>query len=161
MQIRNDDPCREPLSYWGNVDKPTIVAELPATCPHYSASNMLSCALTNGFSGDLFWALNDPHFPLGPALSAITNITRREPVRTSYESLLSWLHERRAVTMQATGAVPRSVRANPAVAVGLEATKQAITRAGATLRPAVAKTAVHGPFVYDKNFSRRAFLATL
>jgi hypothetical protein len=51
------DPCREDVSYWG-LDKPTVVAELPADSAHYTATQMIDCAYANGFYGDMFWAYN-------------------------------------------------------------------------------------------------------
>lgn len=54
------DPCREDVSYWG-LDKPTIVAELPADSIYYTSSEMIECAFNNGFYGDMFWAYNGGH----------------------------------------------------------------------------------------------------
>ncbi len=59
--------CSESADWWG-LDKPTVVAELPASSEHFSTEQMLECSSANGFAGNLFWAFNDPAFPLAPAL---------------------------------------------------------------------------------------------
>ena len=84
------DPCRKPASYWGAA-KPLVVAELPPTSQHYNASAMLSCALRNGFAGDLFWAINDPSFDFGPAYDALRAFTSEHAAATSYAALVAWL----------------------------------------------------------------------
>ena len=84
------DMCRVPLSHWG-VDKPTVVAELPATSSHYTAAQMLNCSLEHGFAGDLFWALNDPAFPLAPALTALKAFVAAHPKETTFAALVAWL----------------------------------------------------------------------
>lgn len=83
------DPCRLKAAAWG-LDKPVVVAELPASSTHYTAAKMLSCAQANGFAGDLFWAYNDPSFPIGPALSALKDYTAAHH-DTTYSALLAWL----------------------------------------------------------------------
>lgn len=85
------DMCRVPLSHWG-LDKPTVVAELPATSTHYTAAQMLNCSLAHGFAGDLFWALNDPAFPLAPALTALKAFVAAHPKETTFAALVAWLN---------------------------------------------------------------------
>jgi len=89
------DPCREPIAYWG-LDKPTVVAELPATSSHYTAAAMLGCAHANGFAGDLFWAYKpSPQFPIAPAYAALRNFTTAHAALTAHSTLLAWLQARR------------------------------------------------------------------
>ena len=90
------DPCRKPASYWsgGATTKPVVVAELPPGSDHYNASAMLECALRNGFAGDLFWAINDPSFPFGPAYDALRSFTSAHATATSYHKLVTWLRTR-------------------------------------------------------------------
>ena len=115
--------CRKPASYWG-LDKPAVVAELPATSSHYSAAQMLACSKTNGFAGDLFWALNDPDFPLDAALSALAAFTSSHPELTTFESLLAWLESLPApsapVTTQVESAAAAAARARRDSAVHLQ-----------------------------------------
>ena len=84
------DMCSKPADWWG-LDKPTVVAELPASSAHFSAGQMLECSSANGFAGNLFWAFNDPAFPLTPALPAIENFTHTRSDVTSYHALLAAL----------------------------------------------------------------------
>ena len=144
------DPCRVPLAHWGITDKPTVVGELPASSKHYSSSEMLACASLNGYAGDLFWALNDPSFPLEPALPALANFTSAQPERTAYASLVAWLRERRA---------PARVHGADAALVSSEraawrATPQAVRSTLSAANRSIANA-------YDKDFSRRSFLATM
>ena len=82
--------CSEPADWWG-LDKPTVVAELPASSEHFSTEQMLECSSANGFAGNLFWAFNDPAFPLAPALPALENFTAARSEVTSFHALLMWL----------------------------------------------------------------------
>ena len=82
--------CSESADWWG-LDKPTVVAELPASSEHFSTEQMLECSSANGFAGNLFWAFNDPAFPLAPALPALENFTAARSEVTSFHALLMWL----------------------------------------------------------------------
>lgn len=82
--------CSESTDWWG-LDKPTVVAELPASSEHFSTDQMLDCSSANGFAGNLFWAFNDPAFPLAPALPALENFTATHREVTSFHALLMWL----------------------------------------------------------------------
>eukprot|EP00966_Prymnesium_polylepis_P199827 4631043-Prymnesium_polylepis.2 len=69
-------PCQESIDFW-RLDKPTIFAELPSKV-HSNGQNLdrdstqlLGCALDNGFAGALFWAHNDPGNPLRDAKVAV------------------------------------------------------------------------------------------
>lgn len=84
------DMCSESAGWWG-LDKPTVVAELPASSEHFSTEQMLECSSANGFAGNLFWAFNDPAFPLAPALPALENFTAARSEVTSFHALLMWL----------------------------------------------------------------------
>ena len=84
------DMCREPASHW-KLDKPTVIAELPATSSHYTAAQMLNCSRAHGYAGDLFWAVNDPAFPLAPALRALAAFAAAHPAQTSFDALVAWL----------------------------------------------------------------------
>ena len=84
------DMCCESADCWG-LDKPAVIAELPALSEHFSADQMLECSSANGFAGSLFWAFNDPSFPLAPALPALENFTATRSEGTSFDALLSWL----------------------------------------------------------------------
>jgi len=154
------DPCREPLSYWG-VDKPTVVAELPASSQHYSPSEMLRCAQANGFSGDLFWAYNDPGFPLDQALPALSNFTRAQPALTSYANLLLWLQERteRRRTTSFDSQSRDEVAHRGQAADRMRNAARPKKSAPELVHHATAAPAVAGR--YDKHFSQRSFLATL
>lgn len=85
------DPCRQNLTYWQLTDKPVVVGELPANSKQYSAGGMMDCALQNGFAGDMFWAFNDPGFPVDPAVEALSTFQRAHGDIASYEALRSWL----------------------------------------------------------------------
>jgi len=89
------DPCRENASYW-ELDKPTVIAELPPTSDHYSTDQMMACAFNNGFYGDMFWAYNDDKFPWKDALPALNNFSNQHPSATTYTALKSWLQSLRS-----------------------------------------------------------------
>ena len=89
-KVSSWDMCSESADWWG-LDKPTVVAELPASSEHFSAEQMLECSSANGFAGNLFWAFNDPAFPLAPALPALENFTAARSEVTSFHALLMWL----------------------------------------------------------------------
>lgn len=84
------DPCRKPVSYW-QLDKPVVVGELPANSMKYTTAAMMDCALSNGFAGDMFWAFNDPAFPIEPAADALRAFRSAHADIASYEALRSWL----------------------------------------------------------------------
>lgn len=84
------DPCREDTAYW-QLDKVTVVGELPANSQKYSAPAMMACALKNGFAGDMFWAFNDPNFPVEPAAEALRQFRAAHPDVASYGALRQWL----------------------------------------------------------------------
>ncbi|EOD06405.1 hypothetical protein EMIHUDRAFT_219295 [Emiliania huxleyi CCMP1516] len=72
------------------LDKPTVIAELPASSAHYSAAQLLSCSSDNGFAGDLFWAYNDASFPLDKAVvPAMKDVAAAHADATSYSALLN------------------------------------------------------------------------
>ena len=89
-RVSSWDMCSESADWWG-LDKPTVVAELPASSEHFSTEQMLECSSANGFAGNLFWAFNDPAFPLAPALPALENFTAARSEVTSFHALLMWL----------------------------------------------------------------------
>ena len=89
-KVSSWDICSESTDWWG-LDKPTVVAELPASSEHFSTDQMLDCSSANGFAGNLFWAFNDPAFPLAPALPALENFTATRSEVTSFHALLMWL----------------------------------------------------------------------
>jgi len=89
-KVSSWDMCSESVGWWG-LDKPTVVAELPASSEHFSTEQMLECSSANGFAGNLFWAFNDPAFPLAPALPALENFTAARSEVTSFRALLMWL----------------------------------------------------------------------
>lgn len=83
------DPMRKNTSYWG-LDKPTVVAELPAVSTHYSTQQMLDGMTTNGFKGALFWAYNDPALPV-PDAALQTMKTFSAQQSASYNKIIDWL----------------------------------------------------------------------
>ena len=89
-KVSSWDMCSESVDWWG-LDKPTVVAELPASSEYFSTEQMLECSGANGFAGNLFWAFNDPAFPLAPALPALENFTAARGEVTSFHALLVWL----------------------------------------------------------------------
>ena len=89
-KVSSWDMCSESADWWG-LDKPTVVAELPASSEHFSTEQMLECSSANGFAGNLFWAFNDPAFPPAPALPALENFTAARSEVTSFHALLMWL----------------------------------------------------------------------
>ena len=89
-RVSSWDMCSESADWWG-LDKPTVVAELPASSEHFSTEQMLECSSANGFAGNLFWAFNDPAFPLAPALPALEKFTAARSEVTSFHALLMWL----------------------------------------------------------------------
>ena len=89
-KVSSWDMCSESVGWWG-LDKPTVVAELPASSEHFSTEQMLECSSANGFAGNLFWAFNDPAFPLAPALPALEKFTAARSEVTSFRALLMWL----------------------------------------------------------------------
>ena len=89
-RVSSWDMCSESADWWG-LDKPTVVAELPASSEHFSTEQMLECSSASGFAGNLFWAFNDPAFPLAPALPALENFTAARSEVTSFHALLMWL----------------------------------------------------------------------
>jgi hypothetical protein len=86
------DPCRQnaTVAYW-KLDKPTVVGELMATSKHYTSSQMLKCAFDHGFIGDMFWAYNDPKFPVAAALPALKESAAQHSDISSYATLIAWL----------------------------------------------------------------------
>ena len=96
-KVSSWDMCSESVDWWG-LDKPTVVAELPDSSEHFSTEQMLECSSANGFAGNLFWAFNDPAFPLAPALPALENFTAACGEVTSFHALLMWLDRRPPVS---------------------------------------------------------------
>jgi len=83
------DPMRKDIAYWG-LDKPTVVAELPFTSNHYTISQMLDGMTSNGFKGAMFWAYNDPSFPVtDAALQTIKSFSSSQSA--SYDAIINWL----------------------------------------------------------------------
>jgi len=158
------DPCREHVGYWG-LDKPTVVAELPATSTHYTAAAMLDCAYVNGFAGDLYWAYKpSPQFPIAPAYAALANFSAAHPALTAHSTLLIWLQARRrerALATHSPGALVPShtaqdIRRHPFVPAAAEFT----TVVEPPPLPTLSRTAIAAEPL-TKSLSRSAFLATL
>lgn len=84
------DPCREPTFYW-QLDKPTVVGELPATSDHYDAAGMIDCAFSNGFYGDMFWAYNDDGFSVDPALVPLSDFAIAHSDISSFKNLVDFI----------------------------------------------------------------------
>eukprot|EP00615_Pteridomonas_danica_P009214 CAMPEP_0114335554 /NCGR_PEP_ID=MMETSP0101-20121206/5129_1 /TAXON_ID=38822 ORGANISM="Pteridomonas danica, Strain PT" /NCGR_SAMPLE_ID=MMETSP0101 /ASSEMBLY_ACC=CAM_ASM_000211 /LENGTH=178 /DNA_ID=CAMNT_0001467205 /DNA_START=636 /DNA_END=1172 /DNA_ORIENTATION=- len=85
------DPCREDVSYW-ELDKATVVAELPATSQFYSATEMINCAYTNGFYGDMFWAYNGgDDFPDTASIEPMSDFVTNHSAIDNYEVLVDFI----------------------------------------------------------------------
>ena len=139
------DPCRLKAEAWA-LDKPTVIAELPASSAHYSAAQLLSCSSDNGFAGDLFWAYNDASFPLGKAVPAMKDFAAAHKDATSYSALLKWLG---ALGTAAAPPTPRARVAAASVDAAAEATVEAPPAAVAAAAPLAAsrKAASRDAFV--------------
>ena len=131
------DPCRLEAEAWA-LDKPTVIAELPASSAHYSAAQLLSCSSDNGFAGDLFWAYNDASFPLDKAVPAMKDVAAAHADATSYSALLKWLG---ALGTAAAPPPPRARVAAASVDAAAEATVEAPPAAAAAPRAASRKAA--------------------
>ena len=118
------DPCRLKAEAWA-LDKPTVIAELPASSAHYSAAQLLSCSSDNGFAGDLFWAYNDASFPLDKAVPAMKDFAAAHKDATSYSALLKWLG---ALGTAAAPPTPRARVAAASADAAAEATVEAPRR---------------------------------
>lgn len=86
------DPLRANTTYWG-LDKPTVIGEIPTTSKFYNASNMLQVPFDNGFRGSVFWAFNDPQFPLGPAVAPMAAFSKTVGELGTYAAVTAWLQD--------------------------------------------------------------------
>merc|ERR1712137_536945 len=84
------DPCRENTTYW-KLDKPVVVGELPPTSKFYTSDELMHCAFANGFSGDIFWAYNDPAFDYQQALPSLRSFAVQHSEISSFVAIVSWL----------------------------------------------------------------------
>jgi len=84
------DPCRVPASYW-QLDKPTVVGELPATGgSHYSPTDLLQCSFNDSYVGDMFWSYK-VDFPWRNAITAWNSFYSNHANVASYAALVKWL----------------------------------------------------------------------
>lgn len=88
------NPAEYSASYW-QLDKPTLVGELPSTISqyhYYTAESFMNDVYANGFIGAAFWSYNDPNFPWQDALPSWSDFaSSHSPSLCSYSSLLSWI----------------------------------------------------------------------
>lgn len=85
------DPMMRNTSFWQLEDKMTVVAEMPASSSHYKVDQLLQLPASNGFSGTMFWAYNDPQFPVAPAVPAMAAFAKQMGQRATFGALCSWL----------------------------------------------------------------------
>ena len=93
---------RKNTTFWGQTDKIVVVGECPPKSDHYTAEELVSKPFQNGFRGTLFWAFNDPSFPIATAIDAMNEFAKSHSNETGYHVLLVWM---KAVT----SSPPRSI----------------------------------------------------
>jgi len=82
------DPMRADVDHW-ELDKPTVVAEIPPTSSHYTVQETLDVSSANGFKGVMFWAYNDASFDITPVLMPLKSFSKTQGA--GYDALLSWM----------------------------------------------------------------------
>merc|ERR1712070_1204286 len=82
------DPMRADVAHW-KLDRPVVVAEMPAKSSHYSVTDLMQKSTGNGFKGVMFWAFNDPSNPVGAAISPLKSFASDHKV--TYSAILAWL----------------------------------------------------------------------
>lgn len=82
------DPMRANTAHW-ELDRPTVVGEIPSKSKYYSVEQMLTSSTSNGFKGAMFWAYNDPSFDVTPALAPLKAYAKNHSA--TYDAILAWL----------------------------------------------------------------------
>jgi len=85
---QRSDPMRASVWHW-QLDRPTVIAEIPPNSRFYSVQQMLDTSTSNGFKGAIFWAYNDHKFNVEPTIAPLATFARDHSA--TYDAVLRYL----------------------------------------------------------------------